>query len=348
MRLRPARATGFTLTELLVVIGIIAVLSSIIGVVVAKARGGADKFRLSAQLQAITLALEAYRTDFQAFPTTTVDLTPGANDADDQINLEGMRGARLLCKALMGQCPASSNADKTTYSSTVGSQDGKPGFGFTVVGRSGVTTVANTTTGELAGKTYGPYLAPDKFPVVNIASLAETVNSVTYAVGDPEKGNIFDDRAVLLAANNQPVLYFPCLNPQAPVQLQYAYVSRGKQDNTALLRPTEATNGTAPEAGIDFGGTPMYRGNDNSYWLPARILRYVLGDTNMNGLIDSPSGTVVGEKPALRGKYILWTAGPDGVFGPRNAAGYYSPATPVTAMADDLVKRFDDVTNLND
>ena len=338
---------AFTLTELLVVIGIIAVLSSIIGVVVAKARSGATKFQLSAQLQAITLALDAYKTDFQAYPTTSLDDGTTGN-ADDQINLEGMRGARLLCKALMGQCPASSNTDKTTYSSTVGSQDGKPGFGFTVIGRSGVTTVANTTTGELNGKTYGPYLSPDKFTVANIASMAETVNGVTYQVGDPEKGNNFDDRAVLLAANDRPILYFPCLNPQASVQLQYAYVSRGKQDSTTLLRPADASNGTTSEAGTDFVGTPMYRGTDNAYWLPARILRYALGDKNMNGLIDLPSAAGGAETPAVRGKYILWTAGPDGIFGPRNPAGYFSPATPATLMADDLAKRFDDVTNVND
>jgi hypothetical protein len=40
-----------------------------------------------------------------------------------------------------------------------------------------------------------------------------------------------------------------------------------------------------------------------------RVMSYRLGDLNYNGVIDAT------ETPVTTGPYLLWSAGPDGVFG---------------------------------
>ena len=310
---------GFTIVELLIVIGIIAVLATLVGIVASKARGTADKFRLGAQLQAIAVGLDAYKTDFQAYPTTTLD--DATTTADDEINSDQFRGARTLCKALMGQTGGQSGTIGpvgSSYVLTRPDQDGKAGFGFVTLGRSGVGTIADAT-GNLTGKSYGPYLNVDKFKVTEVTTInGYTVNGKTYQRGDYVDGNTYTDRAVLLDANDSPILYWPCLNPQAPVTTPsfataspkpaaFAYVSIGHTTSDPLS--TLETNGTGA---LTYPGTAMYRGSDNGYWLPTPIFRKLLGDTNADGEVDLS----LGEKPAVVGKYILWSAGTDKIFGP--------------------------------
>ncbi len=62
----------------------------------------------------------------------------------------------------------------------------------------------------------------------------------------------------------------------------------------------------------------------------------MLGDYNCDGLID-PSAQPRGES-AFTGDYVLWSAGPDGLYGPTNATA----ATPPTAND---IQKCDDVLN---
>ena len=85
---RPKR--GFTLVELLVVIGIIVLLFSIATPIVLTARRNADRVRTQSDLNAIAQALEAYKNDFRDYPR------PDPSRATDQV----------LAWALLGPWPA--------------------------------------------------------------------------------------------------------------------------------------------------------------------------------------------------------------------------------------------------
>lgn len=293
---------AFTLVEMLVVIGLIAALIAVVGVVATRARGTANKFQLAAQLQAISVALDAYKTDFGSYPITQPAVA--TTTADDKINADGLRGARTLCKALMGACPqgvanAAAVAPTPTFDTNRPDQDGNEGPGFRVLPRSGVFAVDGTASpNTLQGKVYGPYLSGSQL------TMGKT-NDLTGAVDTSDKA--YDDTTVLLDANGSPILYYPCLNPQAPVgtaaALKCAYVALGRVDKT----PTGANE---PIAAPYYPGTPMYVSTDNGMLLDAPTFRKLLGDKNADGLIDPAS-----EKPAVRGKYLLWSAGPDGAFG---------------------------------
>jgi prepilin-type N-terminal cleavage/methylation domain-containing protein len=308
MTIRPTHRRGFSMAEILVVVAILATLAAITLLVVGRARKTADKQRLGFQLQTISQALEAYQTDFNSLPVTTVYPTGTANSASNYyIDQDGVRGARLLCKALMGQCGGMNPLIAAASATVVPGQhqDGKVGLGFAIPGRSGIAVTADNL-GNLKGKTYGPYLAADKFGISNTeASGALTTASLNVA----EK---YDDTAVLLDGNGRVILYYPVLNPQPAIQVVDAYVGPG---------PTTAT----PNAVL-----PMYRYTDNEKWLSEAEFRLRLGDTGA-----TPDKKIVApEAPAVRGKYILWSSGPDGFFGPN-----------LTSANEKDRRELDDVTN---
>ena len=68
MHMRRDRAHGFTLVEMLVVIGIIAILVGILFPVFNRARIKARQSKCSAQLQQIVVSLKQYYEDYQAYP----------------------------------------------------------------------------------------------------------------------------------------------------------------------------------------------------------------------------------------------------------------------------------------
>jgi len=114
---------GFTLTEMLVVIGILVVLVSATIAAVSMAQRKAMIVRCKADLQAVGHALDSYAADFKGiYPMSRDPATGKAN------------GYRILARALIAPGPA----DK----------DGLDGPGFRVIA---------------GGKPCKPYLAPDKF-----------------------------------------------------------------------------------------------------------------------------------------------------------------------------------------
>ena len=70
MSLNDRRRSGFTLIELLVVIAIIATLASIVAPQIFGNVGDARRNAAKSQLQVLALALDSYRLDVDAFPTT--------------------------------------------------------------------------------------------------------------------------------------------------------------------------------------------------------------------------------------------------------------------------------------
>jgi prepilin-type N-terminal cleavage/methylation domain-containing protein len=68
---RSANARGFTLVELLVVIGIIALIAGLAIPLIMRAYGSAERTRIAGDLQAIATALQAYHDDHGDYPRPT-------------------------------------------------------------------------------------------------------------------------------------------------------------------------------------------------------------------------------------------------------------------------------------
>lgn len=123
------------MVELMVAIGIMVILAGILLVGVNKATASARRTRAKADLQMISVGLEAYRQDFGDYPRALGNLA----DYSD--------GAWLLCRALVAPGPETSARPMTA--------DGANDVGFRV--RSG---------GQ--GRIYGPYVNVEKFTVQTV------------------------------------------------------------------------------------------------------------------------------------------------------------------------------------
>lgn len=129
-RVRPA----FTMVELLVVLGIMVALMAILVPAISKAYKNGVRSRMAADLQAISQALEFYKTDFGDYPRFD----------DIPVSRADYRGAYYLCRAMLGPEAA-----------TV---DGADGMGFRT---------------RVQGKVWGPYLQVDRFKVTANYELAD-------------------------------------------------------------------------------------------------------------------------------------------------------------------------------
>src|SRR3712207_3654893 len=81
------RRGGFTLVEMLVVIGILAVLASIVIPMVRGAIRRASRVALQADIQGIAAALEEYRRDHGDYPRTTFDTTANLAEMPEAQNM---------------------------------------------------------------------------------------------------------------------------------------------------------------------------------------------------------------------------------------------------------------------
>jgi prepilin-type N-terminal cleavage/methylation domain-containing protein len=127
--IRPAQRAAFTLVELLVVIGIIALLVGILVPVIVYARKQSYVTRTKLDIRTIEAALDAYKQDCGDIPRWPTNIGSG-----------GVIGSQLLGRALLS--PGSI------------AEDGADGFGFRMRPQSAASP---------QGKVYGPYLPPGKF-----------------------------------------------------------------------------------------------------------------------------------------------------------------------------------------
>lgn len=207
---RRSRRSGFTLIQLLVVIGILVVLMGLLLPAVLKAYRTGVRTRMQADLHLIEMGLEAYKQDCGDYPrlidpppnptTPTTAMPPNWLDSQQD------RGARLLCRAMLGPAPGPDPANPGVPRN---GEDGADGPGFR----------ARRLTNS--GKVYGPYLQADKF-----------------VLGGTDK-LLFTD-AVILDSNRAPILYCPAapgLRASNPTVLYVQFVNPAVVNPQAAIKP---------------------------------------------------------------------------------------------------------------
>lgn len=279
IRNRPTRRrAGFTLVELLVVIGIIALLLglALMGLIAAKRK--AQITRVQDDFEMITMALTQYKSDFRDYPRLADPSADIASTNGHWLDYASDRGARLLCQALIAPGPG------TGANGITDGQDGADGPGFRI------RRTAIGSTGDIGGKIYGPYLAADKFKL----EFKPTVPNMADAKIMDSMGNV--------------ILYYPAL--PGPPMVGAAYVLN--------VDPSTYSPAGSPLP------KPLYNAFDNTVdsttgksLVSLKDMRYMLGDTNMDGQIDVDSSFTPPRQEVAQTTlpYLLWTAGLDGNYG---------------------------------
>jgi prepilin-type N-terminal cleavage/methylation domain-containing protein len=290
---------GFTLLELLIVIGIIVLLATILLPMVQRVHTQARRTSMAADLEIISQALEAYKSDFGDYPRLdhTATIVP---------NALVQQGATILCWALVAPGPAVST-------NPLNPGDGADGPGFRIRGTVGAVK--------------GPYLPPDRF----LIGTADGIG-VVWQPGEVNGQNVTpagfnNNQDVLADRNRSPILYYPASRnakaaepPNGFVKPMFIplYQLSARNPNDPLLHPAifnfddnhvylDVTQHHGTAIGLGVGNPAnLTRGQDLAGW---RVMSYRLGDADFDGTIDH------GEVPVSTGPYLLWSAGPDQIFG---------------------------------
>ena len=333
---RPAAPRAFTLVELLIVIGIVAVLMGLLVPVLASVIRQRNRTAVSMTLAAIGSALDAYRQDFGDIPRLGVNpVTPTVNNPTDPLNVAPDRGARLLARALVGPAPiddglapaATSPDPRFRFEDGHGEPANPAGFKE----RRQTVQRGNETAVVFPGPVKGPYLD------LNRVNLRKTTDA-----GLLSDGYVYGpDTVVLDPMNDQPILYYPALarpGDLADDDDGPGFTTVGG-NYISVPSPTQATRSlfsASDNPGSDDTGTPPLQPGltfrDPANGSPALPKRYflanLLGDANQNGLVDA------GESPVTSVPYLLIAGGDEGFQYEADAASpryrTWSSAKPIT------------------
>jgi len=306
---------GFTLVELLVVMGIMVLLMGVLLPAVMHAMKAGRKSRVQADFQTISQALEAYKADFGDYPRF-----PGnGSGISNQWDMFNQRGAELLCRALIGPGPA---FPQTAVSAGSPDNSGADGAG---AGGSGDSTDANSKAAgpgfrtregydsnnnlQAQGKVWGPYVTPDKFRVFTLSTVPglTTVLSSTNTTGTP------DATSILLDSQGHSILYFPAALTTPNFSQANKYLADYADPNSPPVIGTQYLYNSFDNCSstTSTGGVPPDPMNNP-------LITTALTQSDFYKLlgVDSTTGQVdAGQTPTYTGPYILWSAGEDNTFG---------------------------------
>lgn len=295
-RPRPVGRGAFSVVELLVVIGIVALLLGVAVPTVLKAWKSSKKTTTGLTIQMLATGITAYQQDHGIYPPLATYASgpnmgrpipgtgfsslarcllgvggrnPGPLNGPFGAGTEYGMGSHVLASGqtfLAFRKPEGQPPTNTAYWVPFSGADGVDGPGFKLRRTDPTTSgdgVVPSNDDLVTGKTYGPYI-DIKFP------------SVGFALRD---------------ASDNTILY---------------YVATGRKPDLGTALAAPAANG--PYVGTT--GSAFYDASQNSFdVLPLEAMRMLLGDKNANGAIDA------GETAAHTGPYLLWTAGDDGIYG---------------------------------
>ncbi|MGB7159950.1 MAG: prepilin-type N-terminal cleavage/methylation domain-containing protein [Tepidisphaeraceae bacterium] len=322
------RPRGFTLVEILVVIGIIVILVGILVPVISRSMREAKRTRIAADMQAIGTALEAFRADHGDYPRVG---TPNLGAALLGRNLAGPLGDGYLPGSAsvnpddpqdppahvagMMYLPGDAvNAGNVNYVALVETTTTPPVVNVWVacgaVNQGGATDGADGPGIRMrpGGKKWGPYVQEGKFKLRGLAILDIFDNPILYFPAGTGKPN------VTIAGG-----YLPTIQTPTPVNVDTALYDTS--DNwVAFQRPTDADARPAQQR-----------------------IHAMLGDIIMNGSQEGAIDTASGEPEAQSAPFLLWSAGPDGLYGPTDITLGAAPAD--LALNRRSVDKCDDVTN---
>ena len=295
---RPRR--GFTLVELLIVMGIIALLISLLVPTVTSSLRKARRTRVQMELAGISTALDAYKTDFGDYPRFGFDAADPLNGATTNTNpsvAKFDRGARLLARALLGPAPASMAATTTATDADYLFQDGYGEAGAAVLGfkdKRQVINRNNVVAFAFPGPVRGPYLDAEKFNLRKSAA-----------------GDYGPDAVILDSQSSNPILYYVAAPLSPNLALPNALAGTGTMPAPAALfdgydNRGSTTDDTVPGLSVR---KPTSGDTDGRHYLYD-----LLGDADDNGKIDA------GETAALTGPFLLLAGGNEGfTFDPGNS-----------------------------
>jgi prepilin-type N-terminal cleavage/methylation domain-containing protein len=334
----PRNGRAFTLVELLVVIGIIALLVGITLPAIIKARIRGAQTAQKIEFEAISTGLEAYKNDQGEYPPVTYQdsgaevlgralIAPGpavavAGTSPFDVNqFAGLfPGPYFVCIHATSNSPAT--GDPNWQELTIPYADLNDGPGFRI---------------RQQGKVFGPYLDATKFRTRGLQILDHWNNPVLYFPANPSKPNIRIVSSPPYVLGN--LATYPYIGQMPTVadignnnnvyngahKTQFLSLFDAGDNISAFIRGGESMTSLPPV------NNPVV---SNAYKRMATLLGdYNPGNPtsakNWDGLIDDPA------EPAVSTNYVLWSAGPDGFYG----------ITSTTPTASEIQK-CDDVTNV--
>jgi type II secretory pathway pseudopilin PulG len=338
--IRPGRSrvrSAFTITELLVVIGIIVVLVGILLPALSAVRGKALMTSTEGTMREFSKACDIYHGDHGNYPGALPDdVVAGLSDPD---RISGTENALL---ALMGGyrvvtpftiAGSAEDLDYSAYISAGATEVVSPasngGWGLAVMRSDiGQGPIVNM-------KPYSPYFSPSG------SEVRRTLGQDTLTDADDPTTDMYN-LPDLMDRWGQPILYFRASRNTGPIAFDSGAPGVLPQFITATANPYIESillgEGREDQAELSLLHPDQHMGSGTSADATfAQIIR-----TPSQGAPDEPLYSTP------RGKYVLISAGPDGVYFSRHD-GPGTQSAPVTNIVNDpdygnpsVVKEFDD------
>lgn len=292
---------GFTLVEMLVVIGVMTLLIGILIPAINLAYTYAVHNSMQRNIQSISIALGAYKNDQNSYPKIDYN--------DTTLAVANYPGAVVLCSALIA--PGNTAQDGHGNGIPAGTPTDGQAPGFTNVPK---------------GQVYGPYLEMDRFHIMVDTGLCPTGTS-TAAVALAEPSWYLADRY------SHPILYFRANETASPGAANgYAAYFPPFSSGPAPMWNLFDGQGNSSAPALCWSGESGGAGSN-------ALVRFqlMLGDLNCNGQVD-------GTEVPYKAPYLLWSAGPDEVFGV-NLGTSSSPSSVNIQLGASRVPSCDDATS---